>query len=292
VKLGFDEHTIVASKNEKGMSYTVDGKVYSKIGQNVPDEIDLVNLGELNIQEQLDQHYLITASPGEVAKEINRITKTEEVDAWISDLTSEINSMNKEYAIYDKQLTEIKEKIIDEKEFDEFSTMVDALVFKDMKRDDLIQKCEKIKEIIENYKDICYNISTIKKRLECKVLFDKVISLDKIADTLAGKLTDIDKTIVVHKEFKDFKGKVSNDCKDLITEIESLKEKYIDVNTKYNAVGVKMEMFIELNNSKKEYVKRLNENNKKLKEALKEYGLCWTCGAKLDEKHIEHILEG
>jgi len=77
--------------------YVIGDKVYKGFGKSIPDVItDVLNLGDLNIQKQLDVPFLITSSPGEVARTINRITKLEQVDGWVSDLTSKVNKTNME----------------------------------------------------------------------------------------------------------------------------------------------------------------------------------------------------
>jgi hypothetical protein len=70
-----------------------------------------LRISELNVQKQLDEPFLVTSSAGEVAKTINRITRLEMVDNWVSDLTSKINSINREKERLEAEIEASKNKI-------------------------------------------------------------------------------------------------------------------------------------------------------------------------------------
>jgi len=70
--------------------------IFTNFGQTVPEEVQAVlEIGDINVQGQLDQHFLITSSGGDVARTINKITKLENVDKWTSELTTNINTTSK-----------------------------------------------------------------------------------------------------------------------------------------------------------------------------------------------------
>jgi exonuclease SbcC len=90
--------SLTLRKSTKGMAvYSVGNTELTGFGSSVPEEVvELLDLNpELNIREQLDAPFLITSSPGEVAGVINRVTKLENVDKWVSQLTTRVNSTKK-----------------------------------------------------------------------------------------------------------------------------------------------------------------------------------------------------
>jgi len=95
----------------------------------IPDQINQVlNISELNMQRQFDRPFLIMSSPGEVARVINKITKLEEVDEWVSNVTSQINQNQKEV---NKLVSEIDSEEITLKKYgdiEETETIVKALI--------------------------------------------------------------------------------------------------------------------------------------------------------------------
>ena len=94
VELILDNGIVNLSKTAKKIVYSIAHVgSYSYIGGSVPEPItQLLNINEINISNQLDTPFLITDSPGEVGKVINRITKIEQVDSWISKLTTKANA--------------------------------------------------------------------------------------------------------------------------------------------------------------------------------------------------------
>jgi hypothetical protein len=100
-------------KDEKGGSeYSVNKTVFRNFKSEVPDEVQkALNFGDLNIQSQLDQHFLITSPPGEVARVINNVIRIEQVDEWVAETTSRINRANSEIRILESQTEQTQKKL-------------------------------------------------------------------------------------------------------------------------------------------------------------------------------------
>ena len=107
-----DGHRIWHVKDSKVNSYTIGDNLFDKIGRDIPDMVQrALRISELNVQKQLDEPFLVTSSAGEVAKTINRITRLEMVDQWVTDLTQTINSTNRETEQLEIEIESHAEKI-------------------------------------------------------------------------------------------------------------------------------------------------------------------------------------
>lgn len=117
VRIDFtDKQWIQIVKNKsKGQYFTsIDKEPLKAIGQDVPNSVsDIANMSELNIQRQLDKHFLICSSPAEVAKTFNRITRLEKIDKSVSLLTTDINSQNKNIKSLTEEIQELQVKVDD-----------------------------------------------------------------------------------------------------------------------------------------------------------------------------------
>ena len=96
-------------KTVKRSGYSIDGEEcsgdYGALKGGIPDRIkSLLNLSSLNVQEQLDGPFLICSSPGEVAREFNKVTRLENADKWALGFTTRINTANQEVSILEGQL--------------------------------------------------------------------------------------------------------------------------------------------------------------------------------------------
>lgn len=105
VTVDTDKGTVTRAKAKGINEYLVNGETYKALGSNVPEEVtEVLNLDETNIQAQVDQYFLLTASPGVVAKRINEAAGIAESDAAIK-YTNELIGEAK------KETTKLKEEI-------------------------------------------------------------------------------------------------------------------------------------------------------------------------------------
>lgn len=97
-----------ASRN----GYDVDGAKLNAIRTSVPQEVsDFFNLGDVNIQRQLDQPYMLAVSPGERARVFNGLIKLEDIDRCLSSIeklrratTAKRDSLKEDQAREESQL--------------------------------------------------------------------------------------------------------------------------------------------------------------------------------------------
>jgi len=85
VELEFDGHKIVRYRDRVANRYLVDGKVLEAVGRDVPEEIErLIDIKDINIQRQLDSHFLLSDSAGEVARILNRTIRLDDIDKLLA----------------------------------------------------------------------------------------------------------------------------------------------------------------------------------------------------------------
>ncbi len=150
VSIDTDEGTVTLEKKNGKNIYWLNDRDFKAVGQSVPDIIkEALNLSELNIQKQLDIPYLITSGPSEVIREIDKITRLESIEEWKSNLTSRINTENRNIKLIGTSI-EATEKAVKEfgdldsinKELEDLEFMQKTLDF----FDGLIEKAERLKE--------------------------------------------------------------------------------------------------------------------------------------------------
>ena len=109
-KIALAKEIRTSKEGEKIVSDTIfslNGEEYSGTKGDVPDVIkQALNMSELNIQRQFDQPFLVLSSAGEVARTINRITRLDQVDDWVSILAKRINKQRGETDLFEKQAKE------------------------------------------------------------------------------------------------------------------------------------------------------------------------------------------
>jgi len=113
VKLILDGSEIIHSKSDSKESYLLNKKSFEGVGFSVPDEIkNFLNIGLINIQEQLEGPFLITSSPGNIARVVNEITNLDKVDEWVSSLTSKVNEILKNIIFTENEIQDLNNRIL------------------------------------------------------------------------------------------------------------------------------------------------------------------------------------
>ena len=266
--------------------YILGDKSYKGFGKDVPDTIrDVLNLTDINIQKQFDIPFLITSSPGEIARTINRVTKLEPVDGWVGQLTSNINKTNVEIRIIEDQKKEIKSELERYSDIDEVEIIIDEL-FKthveerDLQRqefvlDKYLVDMERIKEQLRKLTSL---LSTEKYVLKAESLgkqIDKLLEEQELLEEVLYLATDISTLtgfLEVEKEVLVAEG--------LTQEIESslLQENLLQEIIALDSDAVDLEE--EKEKLTKDYV-----------EKLKEFGRCPTCFSVIDANRMKAITK-
>ena len=98
VTVGVDGREVVRSRGKGDNSYSLDGQDYKAFGNGVPDPVaDMLNVDpSLNFQAQLEPLFWLSKSPGEVARELNRVVNLERIDAVLSRANSEVKRVQDE----------------------------------------------------------------------------------------------------------------------------------------------------------------------------------------------------
>lgn len=267
---------------------------FTGIGRDVPDEIiDILNIGELNIQDQNEKPFLITETAGEVSRTINRITKLDRADQWISDLTTRINNSNKEIARFEG---DIKKKEIELFKYDNLEEV-----------ENYISKAEKLSIKIERQDKELEEIAEILDRLDILIneidVLEKVLEAEKYlesANDIEDKIDGFEIELKLIKEYLD----ICQDYLDIEQNGIELKEDLKEINSHYE----KAESFngeIELLEREKDLLTnyytiyeeeedlfyQISEGKKELKMLLKKMGKCPLCFGVVDNKCIERILK-
>jgi len=217
VSLSIDDKIIrrVRSKNENCYYLTVDGEEirFEALGGNVPEEIvSILNMKDINIQEQLASYFLVLETPGKVGTYINSITKLDEIDQIIFEISRLIRTENvTQTELMDKLChVENEEKIYQDIDLDDFERDVE-------KHNVFIKNKEKLDLEIVSLEDMIVNIDEVEDELEAISLPENTIQLIEDGSFLSKKVRDLEDKIQYLKTLVE-------DCSDYIFELLSIKD--------------------------------------------------------------------
>ena len=164
------------------------------VGKNVPDIIKAaLNISELNIQRQFDQPFLILSSAGEFARVINRVTKLDKVDQWISSFASQIRKTKNEVELLETQSKEIELELKKYVGFENLESEVKKLQKIDSSLVNTEMKFRRIDSLLEKIEGINQELDKINPALAIEKDILVLISLETTIISLNNRVILIDK---------------------------------------------------------------------------------------------------
>ena len=186
VELITNNATIIRERTHTNTgTYKINNTEYSVMRNEVPEDIiTLLNLSDINVQTQLDNHFLILDSPGNVAEYLNNITKLDILTKGVDKLKSLKNEHQKELNSLEQDKTDLENflnsgivEIVDKASKD-YKYIVELLV----KKNNLYQDINRISKI-------CNDIKIVEEQKvsenKLKVLNDKIKQSTKLFNKLS-----------------------------------------------------------------------------------------------------------
>jgi len=288
VELVLDNGVVNLTKTSKLTEYSlVNGSSYSYTGRSVPEPIvNLLNISDINIAQQLDAPFLILDSPGEVGKVINKITKIEQVDSWISKITTRINQSKNVMDILQKDIVELKSEV--------------------SRYDDL----HKLENSIAIYNKLCARIGVKEKEyfylskifvemeeLQSKIeRLNSILLLDKSVKSLVNEIKIIKTKEVEYEELLNWQYRYKNSWKTKAANyriikdisIEGLDDLIKDIEEKTFNQSV-LKTFVFLKAKVQILFEKFNSFKKEYLTEIKKFGKCPLCSNTISDKFINEL---
>jgi exonuclease SbcC len=262
---------------------------FSGMGTSVPDLVaEALNFDELNIQRQLDSPFVLSSSAGEIARLINRITHLENVDIWISSLTTKINTLKQKGELLGTDVKELENRMEEYKNLPELEKIAKAGIALEKLRVELFPKIKKLDSSIENLIACQNKIGLIEIKLKAETYLSKAIILSK-------KVEKNNKAIGLITSLKTLKIKIDN-MRHRVDSLEPVLSGLREVQGSLNKLPIKelSSIINNLSNLTKKY-KETGKAHDIQKEAylaeLKKQKTCPVCLSPINNDIIKHIEE-
>ena len=250
VELETDQHVIERFRNKKNNHYTlvekedIEGEyfqIYKAASGGVPEPVEeVLNFGDINLQGQIDQPFLLFNSPGEVASYFNSIVDLSKSDTMISNIDRKRKDAIKKADFYFEEMAEKKKELdgfIDVKylealvdEVEEKENGIQEKVFAINRIDTLIFQITEKQKLIERMPDTSAaeqklnTLEDVMGKLSDKQ--DKFIELDKTIKRIisldSALIKSINKLEKLEMKLKKIMPEICPVCKQKIKK-ESIK---------------------------------------------------------------------
>ena len=284
VSLIINDIEITRERNNSINSYQIGSSLFTTIGNDVPSEVSsAINISELNVSNQFEKHFLITDSPGEIGRTINKVVKLDDLDTLISNKSSKITSKNKELEIKKQDLDKLNASLEKFKDYDLIENLVKQIIEYDNKVKTAENKVKILSYIVTEGVRVEAIIASIENKYDG--FEEEIKSLEQLwldFNTNSALISDLKKIVTNIKELDSRIETPEAILKhgEPLQEIENNVIKYLatsDVLNKINNLKQNWDNFYKK-------IEKLENNikieEKEFQQILKESGTCPLCGAK------------
>lgn len=278
-----NENGIICRSKDKIETYTIrTGRrklVLKAFGTSVPAEVvKFLNLNELNIQYQLDSHFLLSKSSGEVASHFNKVANLSKIDTATSNINSWISKIESNITLNNDFIKKNEEKLKQFDNIEKLETEIEVLEELEERKKNLQSKASKLYSKIVTYQNINDEIVVYKDTLKLEEPINNISSLYSEKKTLYLQLVKLNNLI---KIFDSNENKI-NDKLTLI-EAENLIKQILEFYNEKNTLNLQNQKLYKALNDYKSIGILINEYEQKHDSLLqlyeKEYpDICVFCG--------------
>lgn len=200
--------TIVSrSKTKSKNLYQINDQVYEGFGTSVPSEVThAMCFSDINLQFQMDTPFLLSNSPGEISRYMNKLVNLDDIDKTLKNLTSMKRKADQTYTILNSEIEDLSNQI---KNFSDLSKIEDVISqgeSAEEKINAIESDINSLKSLISSLDLIAKNKLKYKKEIESKADVLKAITINDKVIKIANSITDLKKRL---QELSILKGKVT-----------------------------------------------------------------------------------
>ena len=271
----------IRTKNKN--KYVINQQAFNAVRTDVPDEIkEVLNITDTNIQLQDDPHFLISLSPSEAAKKLNKVVGIDIIDVSTQYVNKVIYNQNHNIKYIKKELDEEKKKL------NKFKKLpVVQREYKNLKK--IVLRKEQVTETINGLSYIQDNLNKFKNIEKDQTLIEKATKHTKKLQDHIQKITEIENSIIYSKKLIYKIQKINKilenkpaiiKAEEYLLKINKLKKELEQLHTNKNTTKA-----IHLINKQQQEVHNLERSieveEQKFEQLKKELKICPWCNKSL-----------
>ena len=198
---------IIRIKGKKE-TYFYENLKYVAFGKEVPEEITkALNLNDINLQSQLDSPFLLSNSPGQVAKHFNRVAHLDQIDEGLGKVQKWIREIDQDISSNDRQVIQLSKDLLKFEHLEKFEVEVEVLEGMETQ---MIQQVNS-KRTLER---LCLDSYSVKGLIEKQ---EKITEAGPLVDTIINWYAEIEQLDTVKGELEGLLREieeVENDLED------------------------------------------------------------------------------
>lgn len=252
------------TKNE----YALNDKILKAFGTEVPEEItEILQLDAHNIQAQMDAPFLLSDTPGEASRMLNKAASIDEIDRVVSGISSGLNKLNSDIKHKEKQAEGYREELVQYDGLEELEDQIEAMenlmdwyLGAVANNKILVQITQRIREIQEQLKETEVFLFPIN---------DDIQNSEQIFHILQNEIIKKDWLLKLIQKMKSIQGELENTKE--TENAQSLLESAIQEKDKLHEAVQNHSSIQKITQRIKQVKKELEENKINIDNLEKQY---------------------
>lgn len=184
VTLFIDGHKVTRRRDKDFNGYYLDDQVFEATRNSVPPQIqEILGLSEVNFQKQLDAPFLLSLSPGDVSRYVNRLVNLTKIDTWVTAINSRTRKLNQELEDCEARFAEDKALVDSYSWVPGLKKLSSEVTELDKKSNEISNEFESLNKSVKDYEEYSLKLTEIPD-------VDKVLELLKEISELNTKISE------------------------------------------------------------------------------------------------------
>jgi len=177
---------------------------FKAFGQSVPEEIQTaLNLSDINWQGQFDPHFLLSSSPGEVARKFNEVASLDKIDSSSTNINRMGLKNHEKIRTLEAQLEELIEQAKQYEYLEGMEEQVTSLEVLESEIEELESDADQLKQLRMKYKEVRDEAEASKHALEVTTSLQTLIDQDIERKSIVERSTELFRLLEEHETLKN-----------------------------------------------------------------------------------------
>lgn len=278
------EHEVIRFRKGQSNGYTLNGEDLVAIRQGVPKEVSkILRMEEHNIQSQFTPYFLLADSPGEVARELNRVCGLDIIDACLSNASALIRNSNTEASFHKGKVEEYTAELEQYQDLEERDKKLKELETLAEQVKELRPKGVRLKELSEGVASLTQQVHDKAEWLsvegKAQPLMKVLDSLNTLTPSIATLEHRISRAKSMQEQIRDVEAILALEGK--VAEMNELRTEERNTSRRIENLELHLGSLEDLQARATEAEEEVQSYTEEYNDLLQELGVCPTCGQKI-----------
>jgi len=211
----FKDGRVRRKKTNSSNEYYLNKTKFQAVRSAIPEEVsNFVNINSINYQAQIDPHFLLSSSAGEVSKFFNKIVDLDNINVSLANLSKQVKDTNNQIKYLGEELTGLRYQIKNFADIDLIERDLALLQDKEKSLDRSVNAYRIVWKLITELEEVEEELVPIQQTLELEAKTNHLLEGCRAISHKKGKIQELWQYIDMYEEAESDEKKYKGILKD------------------------------------------------------------------------------